>query len=177
MFVSGISEPAKLLPCSSALRKKILRANYQAYLNRHCIVQEQQFPSPNGQGWIIKGPDEIQVDWMDIHPAPPAVLNLTFCGCKTDCRYNQCCCKKNGMKCTGICTCSKDCKNMPLKADFGAISTEEGGLKVIEPIEPDSDIDELEYLILISKQITDLKSASLLLFFLFRSVLIWNCKL
>ena len=146
MFASGTSDPAKLPPCSSALRKKVLRANYQAYLNRHCIDQEQQFPSPNGQGWIITGPNEIQVDWMDIQPAPAVVLSLTCCGCKTDCKSNLCRCKKNGLKCTGICTCSKDCQNITLHVDFDDISTEEHDLNVIEPIESDSDIDELEYL-------------------------------
>ena len=115
MFTSGTSDPSKLPPCKDALRKKVQRANYQAYINRSCIQQKDMMPSPHGHGWIVS--DDIQIDWMDMQPAPSTVLALMWCGCKTGCTSNKCRCKKNGLRCTGICTCSTECENQSRDVD------------------------------------------------------------
>ena len=110
MFGSGTSDPERLPPCQSALRKKVMRANYQAYLYRNCLNQSERQPSPNGHGWIIKD-NHLEIDWMDVQPAPNEVLAMTCCGCKTDCHSNRCGCFKHKMSCTGICSCKSSCRN------------------------------------------------------------------
>ena len=49
-------------------------------------------------------------------PAPDAVIHLTKCGCmKTRCSSSKCHCRKLGLNCTELCTCSDigdECDNM-----------------------------------------------------------------
>lgn len=56
-----------LLHAAAALRKKVLRANYQAYVNRHCTTHGQEVPSSNGQRWIVTDPDVTEIDWIIQH--------------------------------------------------------------------------------------------------------------
>ena len=41
-------------------------------------------------------------------PAPESVLHLVKCGCKKQCRYERCSCRKASLNCSDICGCSGD---------------------------------------------------------------------
>ena len=44
-----------------------------------------------------------------LQPAPDAVLYLIKCGCGKDkCRNNRCSCRRAGLTCTGLCSCSSE---------------------------------------------------------------------
>ena len=44
-----------------------------------------------------------------LQPAPDAVLYLVKCGCVKDkCRNNRCSCRRAGLTCTDLCSCSND---------------------------------------------------------------------
>jgi len=46
-------------------------------------------------------------------PAPNAVLHLMKCACvKSTCSANQCSCRKVGLNCTDLCSCSDGCENI-----------------------------------------------------------------
>lgn len=56
---------------------------------------------------------------MPLPPAPDAVLHLVKCGCKKDrCANNSCKCRKAGLQCTNLCSCTDNeedncCHNVP----------------------------------------------------------------
>ena len=44
-----------------------------------------------------------------LQPAPDAVLHLVKCGCiKSRCSTNRCQCRKAGLNCTDLCSCSDE---------------------------------------------------------------------
>ena len=69
----------------------------------------QNLPSQEGFGWESTE-DSLQPIMTDNLPAPVALIDLSMCGCKTDCTNNRCKCHKNGLPCTDMCKCVK-CKN------------------------------------------------------------------
>jgi hypothetical protein len=67
-------------------------------------------PSPHGHGWVVTG-SEVAIKWLDVSPAPMAVLECVSCKCQK-CADKRCSCKKNGLNCTGACKCmSENCTN------------------------------------------------------------------
>ncbi len=94
-FCGKGSTSHQLPPCSDALRKHTTRANYQALIWRSSLEAEPHIAGPDGHGWKVTG-DEVTVDWMDLEPAPKAVLELIKCGCTTGCVGNRCSCFKIG---------------------------------------------------------------------------------
>lgn len=116
-FFCGKNPPSQLLPpCSDALGKHTTRANYQAFVWRSSLEAKPDIPSPHGHGWIITNED-ISIDWMDLPPAPKAILELLKCGCTTGCSGNRCTCFKNRMPCTDCCGCSDACENSVTTVD------------------------------------------------------------
>ena len=110
MFGSLTTDPAKLPPCKDACDQHSKRANYQAAIWRHCLEAKPTVPSPDGNGWMIDG--EIDVHWMDLPPAPQAILECLSCKCLGKCSSSRCTCKGNGLSCPGACQCRDNlCEN------------------------------------------------------------------
>ena len=82
------------------------RANYQAGLWRRCLENDPQAPDPAKSGWTVERADDkeiLAIDWMDVQPAPDAVLELLACSCPKQCTTEDCVCLMNGLKCTAMC--------------------------------------------------------------------------
>ena len=48
--------------------------------------------------------------------APPAILDVSSCGCKTGCGSNHCGCRRANQECTALCKCDcAKCTNRTLK--------------------------------------------------------------
>ncbi|KAL8587495.1 hypothetical protein ACOMHN_000901 [Nucella lapillus] len=84
---NGDIESHQLPPCQDCLWKYAQRANYQAGLWRHCLENDPQAPDPVGSGWTVEradGKDILAIDWMNVQPAPDAVLELLACSCRKE---------------------------------------------------------------------------------------------
>ena len=125
----GEVHSAQLPPCEDSLMEHTKRANYQAAVWKHCIVQNQSIPKPEGHSWQFnKG--LMTPKWISGAPAPNSILDFLSCDCKKDCNSQKCSCISNKLKCTPMCKL-QTCSNM---------STADGGSDIIS--EQDSDSDE-----------------------------------
>ena len=95
------SKSSNLPPCLDCLRLLTARANYQVALWLRSLENNASIPSSNGHGWNIKY-GLLEVQWMNCHPAPDAVLELMSCLCSNDCSERSCPCIRNVMKCTDM---------------------------------------------------------------------------
>ena len=115
----GEVESWQLPPCASSLKKHCLRANYQAAIWQRALEGCPDTPSPDGHGWTMQ--DSILViDWMEVQPAPLAVLELMSCSCSRICKLPQCKCLGNRLKCTDLCklkTCSNQASSENKESD------------------------------------------------------------
>ncbi|KAJ8030340.1 hypothetical protein HOLleu_26725 [Holothuria leucospilota] len=110
IFKLNARSESAMPPNQDALRKHILRANYQAAIHKACLKQFPDVPSPIGHGWVISE-NELSIDWMDLPPAPSGILEYVQCSCKkSKCRQRTCSCTQSGLPCTDLCKC-KDCDN------------------------------------------------------------------
>ncbi|KAL8624540.1 hypothetical protein ACOMHN_005841 [Nucella lapillus] len=112
---NGDIESHQLPPCQDCLWKHAQRANYQAGLWRRCLENDPQAPDPVGSGWTVEradGKDILAIDWMNVQPAPDAVLELLACSCRKECATEVCVCLMNGLKCTDMCKL-QTCDNQP----------------------------------------------------------------
>ncbi|KAL8594843.1 hypothetical protein ACOMHN_016084 [Nucella lapillus] len=112
---NGDIESHQLPPCQDCLWKHAQRANYQAGLWRRCLENDPQAPDPVGSGWTVErvdGKDILAIDWMNVQPAPDAVLELLACSCRKECTTEVCVCLMNGLKCTDMCKL-QTCDNQP----------------------------------------------------------------
>ena len=53
---------------------------------------------------------KLVIDWMDVKPAPEAILELLSCNCSKKCEAAKCVCAASGLKCTDMCTL-QECEN------------------------------------------------------------------
>ena len=72
-----------LPPTKDSLRKHVMRANYQAAVWRRSLVQDQDLPSPIGNGWQLSDDGDINIHWSNLPCAPESVLKTVHCACKT----------------------------------------------------------------------------------------------
>ena len=64
-------------------------------------------------GWKTEHEDgvaKLVVDWMDLKPAPEAILELLACNCTRKCVSPNCVCITNGLRCTDMCRLT-ECDN------------------------------------------------------------------
>ena len=73
-----------LPPNKDALNQHLRRANYQAGIWRQCLASMMTLPPPQDHGWL-KEDDSLIVEWLTAPAAPPDVMKLKNCGCKTGC--------------------------------------------------------------------------------------------
>ena len=108
IFRTGTSD--KLLPPNNdALLQHLKRVNYQTRVWKLALQPEIKPPSPVGKGWEMDGHGNLDIKWLEESFAPPSVLKVTKCSCKTGCA-GRCSCHKNNLRCTALCTCT-DCSN------------------------------------------------------------------
>ena len=110
LFKTGKHMDDTLPPNKDSLGKHLSRANYQAAIHHRCLECNPSIPPPINHGWILDD-GVLRVKWMDLLPAPEAVLELVNCKCKkSKCQTRSCTCFKNNLRCTEACSCT-DCAN------------------------------------------------------------------
>ncbi|XP_071943683.1 uncharacterized protein [Antedon mediterranea] len=114
MFSMNVRAENMMPPNKDALYKHIQRANYQASIHKASFIQQQNAPSPVGNGWKMAD-NKLVIDWMEKQPALHSILELSSCSCKkSKCNEgvaNEKCCVSLGFSCTELCSC-KNCNNL-----------------------------------------------------------------
>ena len=114
LFKKRQAESDRLPPTKAALHQAILRAHYQLMIWNNDCVPNPVLPSPRGYGWTMENDEWIPV-MTTLSPAPEAIIQLVKCRCaKVRCSTNRCHCRKAGLLCTDLCSCSDDdneCEN------------------------------------------------------------------
>ncbi|KAL8625537.1 hypothetical protein ACOMHN_014626 [Nucella lapillus] len=116
----GEIESHQLPPCKDCLLKHAKRANFQAGLWRRSLSHDPDAPDPTQSGWKVEnqnGTEVLVVDWMDVRPAPEAVIELLACKCTRACTALECTCIQHGLKCSDMCKL-KECDNQPVDDDL-----------------------------------------------------------
>lgn len=93
----------------SALKYKIFRSHFVTLVLKRATWSMQNLPAPEGYGWEREGETLIPI-MTDNLPAPLATIELSVCGCKSDCSTNRCRCAKHDLPCTDMCKCN-ECLN------------------------------------------------------------------
>jgi len=115
LFKKKQAQSERLPPTQAALHEAILRAHYQLIVCNHDRAPNPELPPPESYGWE-RNADEYLPVMTKLPPAPEAIIQLVKCNCaKQRCSDNRCQCRKAGLKCTDLCTCSDDdesCSNI-----------------------------------------------------------------
>ena len=115
LFRSRNLEGEMLPPTLGSLLPHITRANFMAMRDKSYTTSCPDLPPIKKNGWSEHEGAYITVKCLSL-PAPQAVIELTKCGCKSDCK-GRCSCFKNGLPCTPLFKCfGKNCAN-PFKSD------------------------------------------------------------
>ena len=113
LFRKKQAESDKLPPTQAALHQAILRAHFQLLVWNKDTEPNPVLPSPSDYGWAMENAEWVPV-MTTLPPAPEAVIELVKCGCSKE-RYstNRCQCRRAGLLCTDLCSCSDDseCEN------------------------------------------------------------------
>ncbi|KAL8610714.1 hypothetical protein ACOMHN_016697 [Nucella lapillus] len=120
----GEIESHQLPSWKDCLLKHAKRANFQAGLWRRSLSHDPDAPDPTQSGWKVEnqnGTEVLVVDWMDVRPAPEAVIELLACKCTRACTALECTCIQHGLKCSDMCKL-KECDNQPVNADLEDVS-------------------------------------------------------
>ncbi|CAH3151769.1 unnamed protein product, partial [Porites lobata] len=113
LFRKKQAESDKLPPTQAALHQAILRAHFQLLVWNKDTEPNPVLPSPSDYGWVMENAEWVPV-MTTLPPAPEAVIELVKCGCsKERCSTNRCQCRRAGLLCTDLCSCSDDseCEN------------------------------------------------------------------
>ena len=107
-------QPEMLCPTSDAAHFHSLRTYHQvqSWLGNDL--------NPLEWGWkLVQG--RLMPMFSSQPPAPPSLLKLIRCGCKTGCTSRSCTCVKYSLHCSAICgECKGSCENgykLPLETD------------------------------------------------------------
>ena len=92
----------RLPPSKQSLAAHILRANYQAFIWRHCLSANQDIV--HGHGWKNKD-GQLEIDWGYEKLVPDEILEFISCKCTKQCSVKKCCCIANKLPCTDLCNC------------------------------------------------------------------------
>lgn len=106
LFRKKQAQSEKLPPTQDALKEAVLRAHYQVMVWNNDRVPNPELPSPQDYGWEMEANEWVPV-MTTLPPAPEAIIHLVKCSCaKERCSNNRCQCRKAGLTCTDLCTCS-----------------------------------------------------------------------
>ena len=105
LFSKYSCEVSKLPPTMSALKYRIFRAHYAAWILKKCTSSIQNLPDPSGFGWELDNGNLVPIMTGGL-PAPTGLIELSMCSCKTGCSSGRRTCKKNNLcyvlKCASI---------------------------------------------------------------------------
>ena len=80
-------------PASGTLYQKVLRAHYTSLQWNSAHIPSPQFSDPEDYGWKWDNQHQMYDAIMTtLPPVPGSIIELTVCGCKTDCNTNRCKC-------------------------------------------------------------------------------------
>ena len=104
-------EGETLSPTRAALLPHLMRANYMAMRDKTYPMRRPNLPPIEQNGWEVQDDKFIPVRCFSL-PATRAVIELTKCGCRSDCSESRCSCYKNVLPCTPLCKCNRGvCEN------------------------------------------------------------------
>jgi len=111
MFSKNQADSIQLPPTLAALREKVLRAHFITLQWKSSHIPSPILPDPNDYGWSFNEEDQVFEPVMtSLAPAPESIIDLTVCGCKTNCSTNRCKCRRTGLNCSEMCGC-ENCEN------------------------------------------------------------------
>ena len=114
LFRKKQAQSDRLPPTKATLHEALMRAHYQAMVWNNDKVTNPELPSPQDYSWVMEDNEWLPV-MTRLPPAPEAVIHLVKCGCvKQRCETNHCQCRKAGLNCTDLCSCSDNgekCEN------------------------------------------------------------------
>ncbi|KAL8594948.1 hypothetical protein ACOMHN_038745 [Nucella lapillus] len=105
---------SSLPPTMAPFNAHCQRANYQVALWEAAGEPTPPHLDPLNYGYEVKQCTLCPAFGLENQlPAPPSVLNLVSCSCKTGCSSAQCTCTKMSLTCTVFCKCkgSSECLN------------------------------------------------------------------
>ena len=101
---------SQLPPTASALKYKVFRSHYICLNLKRSNVFIQNLPPAQHYGLELNG-CSLDAILTDNLPPPLALIELSVCGCKSDCSTRRCKCLKNNLVCTDMCKCLENCSN------------------------------------------------------------------
>ena len=116
-------EPPKLCslpPTDTSFKENVLRAHLAAAIMKRSLDSDPPNLNPEQYWWYT--PEGFDFLLPVVTPegtdmAPPALIKLVKCGCKSQspCSNNKCSCKQNSLRCTFLCICHNgdNCNNKP----------------------------------------------------------------
>ncbi|KAL9978164.1 hypothetical protein ACROYT_G015654 [Oculina patagonica] len=113
LFKKKQAESDRLPPTQAALHQAILRAHFQLMVWNKDAVPNPVLPSPRDYCWVMENGEWVPV-MTTLTPAPEAIIQLVKYRCsKERCKSNLCQCRRAGLLCTDLCSCSDDseCEN------------------------------------------------------------------
>ena len=100
MSATKMVKPEFLPPTAGAVMQHTLRA----FLQYHdWVLLGSMTLQPCSYGWYINKNGKYAPTLTEDPVAPPELLKLTICNCKTGCITMQCSCKASGLKCIPAC--------------------------------------------------------------------------
>ena len=83
------------------------------YRTHHCLIWNNDInvnpviPSPLEYSWFIENNDYIPI--TSLNPPAPETMRLIKCYCRVSkCEGLKCKCRKENLRCTGLCGCSSE---------------------------------------------------------------------
>ena len=77
-------------PTYGALHEKFLRAHYTALQWKSAHIPPPRLPNPEEYGWKWNTKMQLyDAVVTKLPPAPASIIELTVCGCKTDCNTSK----------------------------------------------------------------------------------------
>ena len=114
-------------PTEGVLYYKIMRCRFVTFILHSAMHSCINRPDPARFGWNRSGNTLVPITTDDL-PAPLDMIELTICGCKSNCLTSRCKCKKFGLVGTDVCHPEK-CENTPVdhsnNSDYDATDDED----------------------------------------------------
>ena len=83
-----------LPPCEQALKKHILRSNYQTMIWRQSHIANQNIPHPSGHGWIMSS-NVLAIDWC-ADPVPKQLIDIMYSRTESESNISE---KESNLQC------------------------------------------------------------------------------
>ena len=115
-------EPQKLPPTSDVLLCHCKRVSYVTAIIKKSLELCPEVPDLNGHGWNVDEDGHLEIQWMLRPIAPPEILQLISCNCKSRCATRNCVCHAHNVKCTDLCGCGS-CDNLSRSSSSSSCSS------------------------------------------------------